>query len=93
MIYSICIVLTYLLTCTSSRHYYFEKGCRFTENVIFLARDQLRVERGLENINEQTRAMSKALQEGARLAVFDAAADAGGGIALSCGQHIATKVG
>lgn len=37
--------------------------------------------------------MSKALQEGARLAVFDAAADAGGGIALSCGQHIATKVG
>lgn len=77
----------------TSRLYYFERGSRFTENVIFLARDQLRVERGLDNTNEQTRAMSKALQEGSRLAVFDAAADAGGGIALSCGQHIATKVG
>jgi hypothetical protein len=77
----------------TSRLYYFERGSRFTENVIFLARDQLRVERGLDNTNEQTRAMSKALQEGSRLAVFDAAADAGGGIALSCGQHIATKIG
>eukprot|EP00804_Cyclotella_cryptica_P005690 CCRYP_000051-RA/>CCRYP_000051-RA protein AED:0.08 eAED:0.12 QI:0/1/0.5/1/1/1/2/176/995 len=77
----------------TSRLYYFERGSRFTENVIFLARDQLRVERGLDNANEQTRAMSKALREGSRLAVFDAAADGGGGIALSCGQHIATKVG
>lgn len=77
----------------TSRLYYFERGSRFTENVIFLARDQLRVERGLDNANEQTRAMSKALREGSRLAVFDAAVDGGGGIALSCGQHIATKVG
>ena len=77
----------------TSRLYYFERGSRFTENVIFLARDQLRVERGLDNTNEQTRAMSKALQEGSRLAVFDATADTNGGIALSCGQHIATKVG
>ncbi|KAL7466434.1 hypothetical protein ACHAXS_006727 [Conticribra weissflogii] len=76
----------------TSRFYYFERGSRFTENVIFLARDQLRVEGGLGSTNEQTRAMSKALREGSRLAVFDAA-DAGGGIALSCGQHIATKVG
>ena len=77
----------------TSRLYYFERGSRFTENVIFLARDQLRVERGLENRNEQTRAMSSALREGSRLAVFDAADAGGGGIALSCGQHIATKVG
>jgi len=76
----------------TSRLYYFERGSRFTENVIFLARDQLRVERGLENPNEQTRAMSSALRDGSRLAVFDAA-DAGAGVALSCGQHIATKVG
>mmetsp|Transcript_5786 Transcript_5786/g.12234 ORF Transcript_5786/g.12234 Transcript_5786/m.12234 type:complete len:1161 (-) Transcript_5786:2258-5740(-) len=76
----------------TSRFYYFERGSRFTENVIFLARDQLRVEGGLGSTNEQTRAMSKALREGSRLAVFNAA-DAGGGIALSCGQHIATKVG
>ena len=77
----------------TSRLYYFERGSRFTENVIFLARDQLRVERGLDNTNEQTRAMSKALREGSRLAVFDAESATGGGIALSCGQHIATKVG
>jgi len=76
----------------TSRLYYFERGSRFTENVVFLARDQLRVERGMGNHNEQTRAMSKALLDGSRLAVFDAA-DAGNGIALSCGQHIATKVG
>jgi len=77
----------------TSRLYYFERGSRFTENVIFLARDQLRVERGLDHENEQTRAMSSALREGSRLAVFDAADAGGGGIALSCGQHIATKIG
>jgi len=76
----------------TSRLYYFDRGSRFTENVVFLARDQLRVERGVGNHNEQTRAMSKALIDGSRLAVFDAA-QAGSGIALSCGQHIATKVG
>lgn len=75
-----------------SRLYYFERGLAFTENVVFLARDQLRVERGVVNHNEQTRAMSKALIDGSRLAVFDAS-NVGEGIALSCGQHIATKVG
>lgn len=44
------------------------------------------------NHNEQTRAMSKALISSTKLAVFDAA-NLGNGIALSCGQHIATKVG
>ena len=75
-----------------SRMYYNERGSRFTENIVFLARDQLRVERGMENNNQQTREMSRALLEGSRLAVFDAV-DAGHGIALSCGQHIATKIG
>jgi len=75
-----------------SRLYYFERGSQFTENVVFLARDQLRIERGVVNQNEQTRAMSKALIDGSRLAVFDAS-DVGNGIALTCGQHIATKVG
>jgi hypothetical protein len=65
---------------------------QFTENVVFLARDQLRVERGVLNHNEQTRAMSKALIEGSRLAVFDASC-IGNGVTLSCGQHIATKSG
>ncbi|KAL3783446.1 hypothetical protein ACHAW5_004378 [Stephanodiscus triporus] len=76
----------------TSRLYYFERGSQFTENVVFLARDQLRVERGVLNHNEQTRAMSKALIEGSRLAVFDAAC-MGNGVTLSCGQHIATKTG
>ena len=75
-----------------SRLYYFERGSQFTENVVFLARDQLRIERGVVNHNEQTRAMSKALIDGSRLAVFDAA-NVGNDIALTCGQHIATKVG
>ncbi|KAL9185579.1 hypothetical protein ACHAXT_003356 [Thalassiosira profunda] len=77
----------------TSRLYYFERGSRFTENVVFLARDQLRVERGANHRDEQTRAMSKALIDGRRLAVFDATDAAGNDIALSCGQHIATKVG
>lgn len=75
-----------------SRLYYFERGSQFTENVVFLARDQLRVERNAADRDEQTRAMSRALIEGSRLAVFDAA-NVGSGIALSCGQHVATKVG
>jgi hypothetical protein len=75
-----------------SRLHYFERGSQFTENVVFLARDQLRVERGVLNHNEQTRAMSKALIEGSRLAVFDASC-MGNGVTLTCGQHIATKTG
>jgi hypothetical protein len=75
-----------------SRLHYFERGSQFTENVVFLARDQLRVERGVLNHNEQTRAMSKALIEGSRLAVFDASCIANG-VTLTCGQHIATKTG
>ncbi len=46
----------------------------------------------MHNHNEQTRAMSKALIEGSRLAVFDASC-MGNGVTLSCGQHIATKTG
>ena len=65
---------------------------QFTENVVFLARDQLRVERGVIDQNLQTRAMAKALIDGSRLAVFDATC-VGYGVVLSCGQHIATKVG
>ena len=65
---------------------------RFAEDAVFLARDQLRIDEGLDSENEQTRAMAKALREGKRLAVFNAY-DIGGGINLSCGQHCATKIG
>ena len=74
-----------------SRLHHFERGSRFTENVVFLARDQLRVESNLvHGTDEQTRLMSRALLDGARLAVFDAAG-LPRGVSLSCGQHIATR--
>ena len=66
------------------------RGTRFTDDVIFLARDKLRVEDGLDSENDRTRAMALALRDAHRLAVFNAA-DIGGGIVLSCGQHVATK--
>ncbi len=76
----------------SSRAHVMARGTRFAQDVVFLARDQLRVQEGLDSKNEQTRAMAKALHDGKRLAVFNAA-DVGGGIHLSCGQHCASKVG
>jgi len=76
----------------SSRSVVMERGSRFAENVVFLARDRLRVEEALYSSNAQTRAMAMALKQGSRLAVFNAS-DAAGGIALTCGQHCATKVG
>jgi hypothetical protein len=75
-----------------SRSLVMSKGHRFTEDVVYFARDQLRVEGGLESENERTRAMSNALRKGSRLAVFNAA-DVSNGISLTCGQHVATKVG
>ena len=76
----------------SSRAHVLARGTRFAEDVVFLARDQLRVEEGLDSKHEQTRVMAKALREGKRLAVFNAS-DVGGGINLSCGQHCASKSG
>jgi len=76
----------------SSRAHVLAQGTRFTEDVIFLARDQLRVKNGLESSNDKTRAMAKALLEGCRLAIFNAV-DVNGGISLTCGQHCASKVG
>jgi hypothetical protein len=76
----------------ASRSLVMARGTKFAEDVIFLARDKLRVEDGLDSDNERTRAMAKALREASRLAVFNAA-DIGSGIMLTCGQHVATKVG
>lgn len=76
----------------SSRAHVLARGSKYAENVVFLARDQLRVEEGIGSSNAQTRAMAKALREGRRLAVFNAG-DVGSGIQLSCGQHSASKVG
>lgn len=74
----------------ASRSLVMARSTRFAEDVIFLARDKLRVEDGLDSENDRTRAMALALREASRLAVFNAA-DIGGGIVLTCGQHVATK--
>ncbi|KAL3940307.1 MAG: hypothetical protein SGBAC_005134 [Bacillariaceae sp.] len=76
----------------ASRRRVLARGSRFADDVIFLARDQLRVHDALDSKDERTREMAKALAEGRRLAVFDAD-DASAGIDLTCGQHVATKVG
>lgn len=74
----------------ASRSLVMARGTKFAEDVIFLARDKLRVEDGLDSENDRTRAMAYALRDASRLAVFNAA-DIGGGIVLTCGQHVATK--
>eukprot|EP00980_Cylindrotheca_fusiformis_P007527 scaffold1561_cov129-Cylindrotheca_fusiformis.AAC.19 len=76
----------------SSRRMVLARGTRFADDVIFLARDQLRVHDALDSENERTREMAMALAQGRRLAVFDAD-DASAGIDLTCGQHVAAKVG
>jgi hypothetical protein len=76
----------------ASRRMVLARGTRFADDVVFLARDQLRVHDALDSQNERTREMAEALTQGKRLAVFDAD-DASAGIDLTCGQHVATKVG
>lgn len=76
----------------TSRRLVLARGARFSDDVVFLARDQLRVHGALGSEDERTREMALALTQGRRLAVFDAD-DASEGVDLSCGQHVATKVG
>ena len=75
----------------TSRCMVLARGTRFADDVIFLARDHLRLHGALGSENERTREMAMALTRGRQLAVFDAD-DTSAGIELSCGQHVATKV-
>lgn len=75
----------------ASRRMVLARGTRHADNVVFLARSQLRVHDGLGSSNERTREMAEALKEGKRLAVFDAD-DASAGIDLTCGQHVCVPV-
>ncbi|GMH82570.1 hypothetical protein TrVE_jg5078 [Triparma verrucosa] len=75
-----------------ARSFVMARSTQFAEDVIFLARDQLRVEQYSESSNEKTRAVAEALRQQSRLAVWNAQ-DTGNGIKLTCGQHCATKVG
>lgn len=56
----------------ASRRTVLARSTRFADDVVFLARDQLRVHDALESNDERTREMARALSEGKRLAVFDA---------------------
>jgi hypothetical protein len=75
----------------ASRRMVLARGTRFADDVVFLARDQLRVHDGLGSSNERTREMAEALKQGKRLAVFDAD-DASAGIDLTCGQHVRVTI-
>jgi hypothetical protein len=55
-----------------SRSMVMARGGRFADDVVYMARDCLRLHDGLESENEKTREMSKLLREGKRLAVFSA---------------------
>jgi hypothetical protein len=74
-----------------SRQMVLARGSQFADDVVFLARDRLRIHDGMDSKDERTREMSRALREGKRLAIFDG--NGANGIELTCGQHIATKVG
>ena len=76
----------------ASRNTVLARSTRFADDVVFLARDKIRVHEAKQSENERTREMARALSEGKRLAVFDAK-DAGNEIELTCGQHLATKKG
>ena len=75
----------------SSRAHVLSRESQFVEDIIILARDQLRLERGLESKNTKTRAMAKALKESNCLAIFNAGHNPG--IMLTCGHHCVTKLG
>lgn len=74
-----------------SRQMVIDQRSQLSDDVIFLARDRLRVHDGLGSDNVRTRERSQALEVGKRLAIF--ACDKDSGIELTCGRHIATKGG
>lgn len=65
-----------------SRSMVMARGSRFADDVVYLARDRLRLHAGDDSENEKTRGMAKALREGKRLAVFNAN-DLSSGVELS----------
>ena len=65
-----------------SRNVVMARGSRFTDDVVYLARDRLRLHAGNDSENEKTRGMAKLLREGKRLAVFNAN-DLSSGVELS----------
>jgi hypothetical protein len=74
-----------------SRQNVINQRSQLSDDVVFLARDRLRVHDGLGSADERTRERSQVLESNKRLAIFDYEEDSG--IELTCGRHIATKVG
>lgn len=74
-----------------SRQTVIAQRLQLSDDVVFLARDRLRIHDGLGSDNARTRELSQALEVEKRLAIF--ACDKDSGIELTCGRHIATKCG
>lgn len=75
-----------------SRHMVMVQKSRFSDDDVFAARDRLRIHDALSSSNERTRAMARALKDNRVLAVFDEK-DLPKDIQLTCGRHVATKIG
>jgi hypothetical protein len=74
-----------------SRQIVIDQRSLMSDEVVFLARDRLRVHGALESEDERTRERAQDLEKEKRLAIF--AHNKHGGIELTCGAHIATKTG
>ena len=74
-----------------SRHRVIKQRSQMSDDVIFLARDRLRLHGGMESSDPRTRERSMALAEEKLLAAFSLETKQSG-IDLTCGQHIASKV-
>lgn len=65
---------------------------QFSDDIVYLARDQLRLEELVKADDDVTKMAAQSLKQQACLAVFNSE-DTATGIVLSCGGHCATKVG
>lgn len=72
-----------------SRRMVIHQRSQLSDDVVFLARDRLRVKGGLMSEDVLTRERSQALEDNKRLAVLECDDS---GIQLTCGRHCATKV-
>ncbi|CAN0022314.1 unnamed protein product, partial [Choristocarpus tenellus] len=75
-----------------SRAHVMTRYSQFSDDILFLARDHLRLDQHTTCEDETTRLTADFLRRQERLAVLNNH-DAADGIRLTCGQHCATKVG
>ncbi|RYG60636.1 hypothetical protein EON64_19155, partial [archaeon] len=75
-----------------SRAYVLNKSSERVVSVMFAARDRLRLEAQSVSKDEYSRMLAKEAQTSGQMAVFDPHSTSSG-VALTCGQHCAVKVG